>query len=614
MSRIAIIASGAVSGLGEGRAATSAGQVGERARVVVGRDDELAAAGLLRPFAARVDVEGDDRATAILRRALELCARDLEVVDPSWRRRRVGLVLGTSSGGMRSAERFFDGVGASSDATYFAPMRAAETVLGVALSPATLVLGACASSTIAIGLATRWLEAGACDLVLAGGFDAVSVFVAAGFEALHATTATPPSRPFRVGRDGMALGEGAAVIALSREGEHARAYVAGFGATADAVHLTAPDRSGSGLARAARAALDEAAGGAIDLVSAHATATPFNDAAEARAIHAVLGDASTAIVHPMKAQIGHTLGAAGALELLACVDAMERGVGPAAAGDGALDDDARVEMLDRADARPIQAALKLSSAFGGANAALVVTRDPRATATRARHAAHVSRAVYVDELPDVAALASTLGVAIDRLGRTDGLTRLALAAVAKLAATEGALTGAGIVVGTALATLETNAVFQARIRERGALRAEPRRFPYTSPNAAPGECALVFGLTGPGFSVGSGLHAGVEALGVAAALVEAGDAERIVVVAVDEAGEHTRAIAAGVVSGAVAALVTRSGGIARIARTSLVHAAPRRGGALEVGHRALLPLTAARAPAFVEASCPPDAYARVDLA
>ncbi len=169
-------------------------------------------------------------------------------------------------------------------------------------------------------------------------------------------------------------------------------------------------------------------------------------------------------------------------------------------------------------------------------------------------------------------------------------------------------------MGTALATLETNAVFHARIRAKGARGTEPRRFPYTSPNATPGECALLFSLTGPGFSVGSGLHAGVEALAVAAALVEAGDAERMVVVAVDEAGEHTRRIAPGVISGAVATLVTRSGGIAKIAATSLVHAAPCPARDLAVGHRALLPLVAESPPRFLEASSPPDAYARVDLA
>ena len=100
-----------------------------------------------------------------------------------------------------------------------------------------------------------------------------------------------------------------------------------------------------------------------------------------------------------------------------------------------------------------------------------------------------------------------------------------------------------IVVGSALATLETNALFAARIRDRGAAAAEPRRFPYTSPNAVAGECSIAFGLTGPGFSVGGGLHAALEALGTAAVLVEGGDADRIVVVAVDDVGPATRALA-----------------------------------------------------------------------
>ena len=93
-----------------------------------------------------------------------------------------------------------------------------------------------------------------------------------------------------------------------------------------------------------------------------------------------------------------------------------------------------------------------------------------------------------------------------------------------------------------MATLETNALFAARIRERGARAAEPRRFPYTSPNAVAGECSIAFGLTGPSFSVGGGMHAALEALASAAVLVESGDAERIVVVAVDDVGPATRAL------------------------------------------------------------------------
>jgi len=263
----AIVAFGAISGLGRGRAAASVGEIGERARVVTARDEELAASKLARPFCARADLpSGDvDRATAVLRAAMDDLARDLDARMPGWRQKRVGLALATSSGGMRCAETLFralhDGRALPRNdaerATYFGPMT--EVVGGSRFAPATLVLTACAASTIAAGIALGWLEGGACDLVIAGGFDAVSVFVASGFETLRATTAALPSRPFGLERDGMCLGEGAALLALVPAGSEldraALGYVTGFGASGDAVHVTAPDRTGAGLARAAGAAL-----------------------------------------------------------------------------------------------------------------------------------------------------------------------------------------------------------------------------------------------------------------------------------------------------------------------------------------------------------------------
>jgi 3-oxoacyl-[acyl-carrier-protein] synthase-1/3-oxoacyl-[acyl-carrier-protein] synthase II len=570
VSAISIVAFGAVSAFGEGVVAASAGEVGDPARLAIRHDEELARAGLARPFAARAPTaRGGDHATALLEQALNSCASDLDRVRPGWRSERVGLVIGTSAGGMRAAESAFAAM-ASGHAvadveapTYFGPMAVAARGLALPLDPSLLVLGACASAVLSIGLAARWLEREACDVVLAGGFDEVTVFVAAGFEALRATTGSPPPRPFRVGRDGMALGEGAAVLALARaDARPARAFVIGFGAASDAVHLTGPDREGRGLARAAVAALEEAGRPQVDLVSAHATATPFNDAAESRAITTALGveRARDAVVHPFKAQIGHTLGAAGALELLACVDGLSRGVLPAAAGEGDVDPDASVRLLQRGAAGAPRTVLKLASAFGGANASLVVASRSEAPA-RARRAAFVHAAVHVEVEPSLEALAASSRASVDRLARADGLVRLAIAAVTRLEAASGPLAGAGVVVGSAFATIETNALFAARIRERGARAAEPRRFPYTSPNAVAGECSIVFGLTGPSFSVGGGMHAAIEAMGAAAVLVESGDCERMVVVAVDDVGPATRALAGDALpSGAVAILVSASAG------------------------------------------------------
>ncbi|HVJ92141.1 MAG TPA: beta-ketoacyl synthase N-terminal-like domain-containing protein, partial [Labilithrix sp.] len=337
-----MVARGACSPLGEGEAAFGGARVGEPADVRVARDDELAAAGLARPFSARAVGQfpaGVDRATVLLERAFAGCARELDDVLPGWRTLRVGAAIGTSSGGMRMFERLFDeGSPVASEtplaATYIAPLVFAERP--TPLEPVSLVLGACASSTIAIGVGRAWLLADRCDVVLAGGFDAVSVFVAAGFECLRATCGDGRPKPFRQGRDGLALGEGAAVVALVREATARRArrvhaWISGFGASCDAAHLTAPEASGGGLARAARAAIEEAGAPPIELVSAHGTATKHNDAAEASAIVAALGGAREIPVYSLKGTVGHTLGAAGALEVLSAALAMRDGVAPASA-------------------------------------------------------------------------------------------------------------------------------------------------------------------------------------------------------------------------------------------------------------------------------------------
>lgn len=610
------LAVGAVSALGIGDEAYRAAVAGEPARVALGRDEALASAGFLRPIAARAPATlppptalggaaFEDRATALLACAMDQLVRGLDDARPGWRSERLGIAMGTSSGGMLTAERFFaeraarerpeDLARFARGATYFAPMRDVLGAAGLADVPRrTLILAACAASTIAIGFGLRWLDRGACDVVIAGGFDGLSVFVAAGFEALRATTAAAP-RPFRRGRDGMCLGEGAGLVALVRRGEERgarpRAFVTGFGASTDAVHITAPDATGGGLARAAIAALRDAGRSTADLVSAHGTATPFNDAMEAKAILAAVP--GRPVVHPFKAQIGHTLGAAGALETLATADALAQQVAPAAAGDGEKDPEADVALLARSEARPMARAVKLSAAFGGANAALVLSAGGHEDRpARPRRAVHIAAGAHVTEA-DLVALSESTGVPRDRLARLDALCRLGLAATAALAARAGkdTLAGAGIVAGHGLATLDTNDLFDAKKRARGPTGVEPRAFPATSPNAVAGECAIVFKLTGPSFATGAGLDGGTEALLGAAELIAAGDADRMVVVAADDAGPAARDLlaAAGLETralarGAVALLLTTDAPGAPID----LDAAPDHD-AGPIGHLALLP-------------------------
>jgi 3-oxoacyl-[acyl-carrier-protein] synthase-1/3-oxoacyl-[acyl-carrier-protein] synthase II len=557
MIRIDAIAIGAVSARGRGRSAYAVEEAGEAARGHITRDEYLAEAGLARPSMARATALGptpnEDRATQLLTDALAQLVGELDRIAPDWRARRLGVCIGTSSGGMLSAERWFEAraTGTASETTaraasYFAPLDGALAQVGLGdLARRTHVVAACASSTIAVGIAMRWLQRGACDLVLAGGYDAVSLFVAAGFEALRATTATTP-RPFRVGRDGMALGEGAGVLALVRAGEHGctpLASLVGFGASCDSVHITAPDRDGEGLVRAALAALSEARLEAttVDLVSAHGTATSFNDSAEAKAIASVCpGDP---VVHPFKAQIGHTLGAAGVLELVAMTDALARGVAPAALGEGEVDPGACVKLLSCARATELRAGLKLSAAFGGVTAALVAVPPGVAggAAPRALRSVAVVAHAAIEEV-DRGALVDATGLALDRLARIDDLGLLALMAVTALRerVSVDRFVGAGIVGGHGLATLDTNERFYTRLRDKGPRWVDPRLFPATSPNAGVGHCAIAFGVRGPSFAVNAGLGGGMEAVLAAGELIAAGDVDRMIVVAADDDGPAAR--------------------------------------------------------------------------
>jgi 3-oxoacyl-[acyl-carrier-protein] synthase II len=619
-----VLAAGWASPAGVAPEGLSPGAPGEVARSCVTLDEELARAGLRRPFAARVpDAVNGDRAAELLALASRTLVRELEAAAPDWRSRRLALVLGTSAGGMTSLEAALsaraEGRAASRElaraSLYAGPLAALDEAFGTTALRLQL-LAACASSTFAIGFGARWLEEHPDDLVIAGGYDALGVFVASGFEALGATTNTPPPRPFRRERDGMALGEGAALLALSRHaGERRRGYVLGFGATSDAVHVTAPDELGRGLARAAEKALADAGVAAVDveLVSAHATATPHNDAAEARALATVFGERSP-VVQPYKAVIGHALGAAGALETLAALQCLSERVLPAAVGDGALEPEFQGRLLACNERGAARLALKVSAAFGGANAALVLGLDPSPNARPRRRRTVFVRAAGDDVADsDLTLLASVSGRSADELARLDASSLLAATAAASvLSRCELADTAeTAVVVATTAASLECNEAFDQVRRRRGAALAPPRAFPPTSPNVPAGRCAILFGLRGPTLAVGGGPTASLEALLVAHDLVCQGDAREALLIASDDSGPVTRDLfeAAGLpwpARGAVAVVLSaeETGTKAPVSRAKLEElleaaaASLSAGGATLVGARGLLTSLCAAAPAW----------------
>ncbi len=551
-----LLAWGAVSPQGVGRAAVSVGAPGARPDSRVRLDAELAARGFAKPWRAQCAApleEGCSRAESWLWRALRDAAVGLDAALPGWRLLRVAVLLGTSGGGLEAmvpaltalAEGRALTPSQAARAPYFGPLRIVSAALGMTPQRLTQVLGACASSTLALGHAALLLEAGSYDVVFAGGYDGQSEFIAAGFEALGATCAGVPA-PFRVGRAGMALGEGAAVLALVRPelgGGGAATILRGHAAASEAVHITAPDRTGQGFERAAREALEDAAllAEQVELVGPHATSTPFNDAAEAAALTRLLGSRA-AVAHPFKAVIGHCLGAAGALESLALVDALERGVLPAALGEGELEPAGGLRLLERNRAGRPEVALKLSAAFGGVVAALVFARHlgrGQPVPERAVGVVAVGQPVTAVDAEELASQVRE-GFAHARL---DALSALAVAAVARLRR-GGARwpERTGVLVASSSSTLEQDERFARRLRERGPRWAEPRRFVPTSPNVCAGQISIAFGLTALSHAVGAGPDAPLEALELGRELVARRRLDACLIVAAEEGGAVTRAI------------------------------------------------------------------------
>ena len=255
-------------------------------------------------------------------------------------------------------------------------------------------ISACASGSHAVGEGYRMIADGVLDVALTGGSESATLpLTVAAFAQMQALTKNPDpgtaSRPFDAKRDGFVLSEGACALVLEEEGRArargARIYaeVAGYGASADAFHITAPDPKGTGAALAIRRALEDAgeSGSAVDYVNAHGTSTPLNDASETLAIKAGLGDeqAYRVAVSSTKSMTGHMLGAAGAVEAAVCALAIHRGMIPPTIHYAEPDPDCDLDYVPN-EARRATVRLALSDSFGfGGQNAVVALRQPRSS-------------------------------------------------------------------------------------------------------------------------------------------------------------------------------------------------------------------------------------------
>ena len=368
---------------------------------------ETQIAGELKGFDAnsymdRKDVRRTDRFTHFAMAAATQAIKDADLESPA-DRDRIGVALATGVGGLETlidAIVTMDKRGPSRISPFVVPMLMANAASGhISMQfglkgPNLTHVSACASSSHAIGEGGDIIRRGQADVMVVGGSEAPLLPIGiAAFSSMHATSRRndspeAASRPFDKDRDGFVLSEGAAVLVLE-EREHARARGArvygelvGYGATADAYHITAPCPEGEGNARAMRMALAEAGlrPEQIDYINAHGTSTQPNDREETAAIKQVFGEhAYKLLVSSTKSMTGHLLGAAGAIEAIVCLLAIRDGCIPPTINyehpDPGLDLD---YVPNTARAKAITTALSNSMGFGGHNASVIVRADAAA--------------------------------------------------------------------------------------------------------------------------------------------------------------------------------------------------------------------------------------------
>jgi 3-oxoacyl-[acyl-carrier-protein] synthase II len=410
--RVVVTGMGALSALGNDVASTWEGLVAGRSgiRTIQSFDPsrlDSRMAGEVRDFDASHVLDRKDQRRTDRYIQLGLVAAREALDHAGFRGRmegelaeRTGVIVGSGLGGVAT---LFDNVllmaarGPDRISPFFIPMGIANVGAGQIaiqfgpLGPNWATVSACATGAHAIGEAWETIRRGDADVMLAGGVEAgIHEAVVGGFASMKAlsTRNDDPegaSRPFDEGRDGFVIGEGAGVLVLESL-EHAQARgaeplaeVVGYGATADASHITLPAPGGIGAVRAARRALEKAGlqPSDIDHLNAHATSTPEGDRAELQAIRTIFGEhAPKVAVTANKSMLGHTLGAAGAIESIAVIQALRTGqvpptvnlVAPDPAGEG-LD-----LTPGTATRRDLRVGLNNSFGFGGQNAALIFRR------------------------------------------------------------------------------------------------------------------------------------------------------------------------------------------------------------------------------------------------
>ncbi len=332
-------------------------------------------------------------AIAAAKEAIEDAGLDMEKEDPY----RVGCSIGSGIGGLEAIEREHKKLLQKGPARVnpllvplmISNMAAGNVSIAFGLKGKSLnAVTACATGTNCIGEAMRTIQYGDADVMVAGGCESsITPIGIAGFTTLTAlSTVDDPARcslPFDKDRSGFVMGEGAGVVILEelehakKRGAHIYAKLAGYGCASDAYHITSPDREGAGAAKSMEYAIADAGLKPEDItyVNAHGTATHHNDLFETKAIRLAFGSHAEKLrINSTKSVIGHLLGAAGAVEFIVCVKAIEESFIHATAGYTTPDEELGLNYCKEPYEEEVRHALTDSLGFGGHNASLVVSK------------------------------------------------------------------------------------------------------------------------------------------------------------------------------------------------------------------------------------------------
>ena len=517
-----------------------------------------------------------DYALAALDEALEQSRVLGRVTDKS----RMGLVFATCMAGGPSVSawyrKFLSQAAERGDPRLFSPQNLAERLavhfgFGGAVGS---VVTACSAGANALGYALHWLEQGRVDVVAVVGADALTDFLYAGFNSLESLSPRPAA-PYSGNRSGLSLGEGAASMVLARRDRvddwrlPVQGWLLGYGTSADGYHPTAPRPDGAGAARAIVGALNDAAVAAsdVDYINGHGTGTPKNDSAETSAIKTALGiHAAKVAVSSTKSMIGHLLGAAGVVESIVTIKALQHQCCPPTANYRQRDAQCDLDYVPE-QSRPAQLSIALSNnfAFGGHNACVVFGKKQRHGVGRKMQRQSpvgvTGMSVLLPGIDDPQTIWRQYldGVALS--SANDGRRRLAVKpqpylqprqcrrmdelSIAGTVASWRALSTAGLagddvrraevglVFGTALGPVESLEMFYRPLIDEGLAAANPAVFPNTVFNAAAGQVAMHTGIMGASTTLANGHAAGAGALAYGYDLIQRGQADVVLCLAGD---------------------------------------------------------------------------------